>query len=156
MSDLSLPVAIERYKAACEAAVDSIGTRSAVATMLGISASLLTRALDPNRPDVMLTGPTAMRLEKLSKRSFLADAFASLSGAHVVPDDEGADHAGDVVDHIVSVAKEGSEAVAALADVRARPTPANARAAIKELGEGIQAKQAAIGALSEIAARGHA
>lgn len=156
MTDLSLPDAIERYKAACEAAVDSIGTRSAVAARLGISASLLTRALDPNRPDVLLTGPTAMRLEKLSKRSYIADVFASMTGTHVVPDDDGSDHGGDVVDHIVSVAKEGSEALGALAEVRARPTPAKARAAIKEITESVQAGQAAIGALASIATRGQA
>lgn len=154
MDAFPMSVAIERYKAACEAAVDSIGTRIAVAALLGISPSLLTRALDPNRPDVTLTGPTAMRLEKLSKRSFLAEAFASLSGCHVVSDDEGpAGGEEDVVDHIVAMSKEHSEAIGAVADFRARPSPASARAAIKEIGEDIQSKQAARAALAVIAGR---
>lgn len=150
------PADIEKYKAACDQAVQAVGIPSHVAAILGMNPSTLSRAISPNHHEVLLTTACVITLEHLSQRPVFAAMLASLTYHHVVPDDDGPDGGEEqpnVVEDISTISREHSEAVVALADVAQRPTPAAARKAMKEIGDSIRVKQQTMSRLAPIAAR---
>ena len=155
-SDLD-PSDIEKYKAACDQAVQAVGTPAQVAAVLGISVSTLSRAVNPEHPEVLLTMACAIRLERLSGLPIFASMFAAINYHHVVADDDGGPDGGeravDLVDDMSSVSKETSEAVVSIAEAHKRQSPAAARQAMKEVGEGIRAMHRTLDRLAPIAAR---
>lgn len=145
----------EKYKAACDQAVQAVGTPGQVAAMLGINPSTLSRAINPNHPEVLLTIACAITLERLSRRPIFAAMFAALTYHHVVPDDgEPGDGAqANLIADISSITKEHAEAVVSLAELAQRPSPAAARVAMKEIGDSVRVLQRSMSSLAPIAAK---
>ena len=150
------PSDVEKYKAACDQAVQAVGTPSEVSGILGLNPSTLSRAINPNHPEVLLTVACALTLERLSGRPIFAALFASLTYHHCVPDDDGPDGgetATDLVEDITSITRENSEAVVSLGAVHQNRSPAAARAAMSELGDVVRVAQKTMTKLAPIAAR---
>lgn len=151
------PSDVEKYKAACDQAVQAVGTPAQVAAMLGIGVSTLSRAVNPDHPEVLLTMACAITLERMSGLPIFAAMFAAINYHHCVADDDGpgdGERNIDLVDDISSISKEASEAVVSIAEAQKRPSRAAARKAMREVNDGIRAMHRSLDRLAPIAAKG--
>jgi hypothetical protein len=155
VTDIALPEGtITLFKKACHEAIIAAGGRKRVAFLLGVDESFLSRACLDRHPE-KLSRDHMLLLGVSGGGAAFADFFASFAHCHVVRFDDNASSAKDeLIAELGAIAKEQSEATAALAEVALRSTPAAARKAIKEFSDVSQGVDQILWKLATVVAKG--